>query len=81
MAKKRDLLDWVVMALREAGGHGTIAKVCKHIWDHHESDLRASGDLFYTWQYEMRWAATRLRRDGVLVSAKVSPRGVWQLMT
>lgn len=67
------------MALNAEGGSAKIAVVCKRIWDEHEHDLRASGDLFYIWQYEMRWAATTLRRDGVLVDAKKLPRGVWQL--
>ncbi|SDW39046.1 hypothetical protein SAMN05444006_10397 [Allgaiera indica] len=26
-----------------------------------------SGDLFYTWQYDMRWAAQNLRGAGKLV--------------
>lgn len=79
MARKVDLLDWVLEALRSLGGQGKIAQICKHIWDNHEGDLRASGDLFYVWQYEMRWAATTLRRDGSLVPATQSPRGIWQL--
>jgi len=37
------------------------------------------GDLFYTWQYDMRWAATKLRRDGKLKAATRSPKGTWEL--
>jgi hypothetical protein len=47
-------------------------QVSREVWRQHESDLRNSGDLFYTWQYDIRWAAQRLRNDGVLAKA---PRG------
>lgn len=79
MARKVDLLDWVIDALGHLGGKSRIAPICKHIWDNHEVELRESGDLFYVWQYEMRWAATTLRRNGKLLGAKQTPRGVWQL--
>ena len=61
MASRLDLQDWVVHALEAHGGKATIVQSAKHIWENHESELRASGDLFYTWQYDMRWACTRLR--------------------
>jgi len=35
-------------------GETSIVRIAKHIWDCHEADLRASGDLFFTWQYDMR---------------------------
>lgn len=79
MKKNSNLLDWVVEALDDLGGQSKIVPICKHIWDHHFRELEEAGDLFYIWQYEMRWAATMLRRDRVLVSAKKSPRGVWKL--
>lgn len=50
MAERGDLRVWVVEALRQIGGEGTIVQVCQRIWQEHEKDLRASGDLFYTWQ-------------------------------
>jgi hypothetical protein len=57
---------WVVEALRANDGSATVVQVCQHIWRHHEEELRASGDLFYTWQYDVRWAATKLRKTGEL---------------
>ena len=48
------------------GGKGTVTAVARFIWAHHEPDLRSSGDLFYTWQYDMRWAATVLRKGSVM---------------
>ena len=68
MATKDDLKSWVLDAIREAGGASSPIDVAKHIWKHHEQDLRASGDLFYKWQYDMRWAATSLRKEGKLGS-------------
>ena len=38
-----------------------------------------SGDLFYTWRYDIRWAAQTLRDSGVLKPDHEVPRGVWQL--
>ena len=64
MASKEDLKVWVLDALTEAGGSSSPTEVAKHIWANHEGELRASGDLFYKWQYDMRWAATSLRREG-----------------
>ena len=66
MADKSDLKDWVVEALRAAGGSSSLIEVAKHIWANHEDELRHSGDLFYKWQYDMRWAATVLRNEGVM---------------
>src|SRR5437870_8827553 len=61
---KTDLIEWLADALRAHGGSASIVDVCKHVWKEHEDDLRRSGDLFFTWQYDIRWAAYRLRREG-----------------
>ncbi len=66
MADREDLKRWVVDALNEAGGRSSLIEVAKHIWDSHEGELRGSGDLFYKWQYDMRWAATALRKEGIM---------------
>jgi hypothetical protein len=79
MAVKGDLADWIVEALRSSGGAGTILSVAKYIWDNYEDELRASGDLFYTWQYDTRWQATELRRRGILVRADDDQRRKWTL--
>ena len=67
MAERSDLQLWVLRALADLGGHGTIVQVARYIWDAHEDDLRDSDDLFFTWQYDLRWAAYRLRKSGHLV--------------
>ena len=79
MASRTDLVDWVKKALEQQGGQGTIVGICKHIWAHHERELRDSGDLFYTWQYDMRWAGDHLRRTGLMKAASASPKGLWEL--
>lgn len=79
MATKEDLKDWVVEALKEHGGEASLLEVARTIWDRHEDDLRASGDLFYTWQYDMRWAATKLREEGLLQQTKHGSREPWRL--
>jgi hypothetical protein len=80
MATSADLDDWVHDALVEFGGRGRIVDICKFIWKHHEQHLRNSGDLFYTWQYDMRWTADHLRRSGVMKQANNSPKGIWELV-
>jgi hypothetical protein len=79
MASKADLRDWVMEAIDALGGGGTVVEVCREVWNRHESDLEMSGDLFFTWQYDIRWAAQDLRDQGRLMSASEAPRGVWAL--
>ncbi|WP_296579374.1 hypothetical protein [Phreatobacter sp.] len=74
-----DLPNAVVKALDELGGTGTVVDVARLIWRDNEATLKASGDLYYTWQYETRWAAQRLRDEGKLTYGRENGRGVWQL--
>ncbi len=79
MATRQDLMDWVVDALRDNGGQASIVEIARHMWNHREDELRRSGNLFFTWQYDMRWAALKLRASDTLRSADATPRGVWAL--
>jgi len=79
MATKHDLQEWLVSALKALGGRGSIVDVCRQVWDAHEADLRKSGDLFYTWQYDIRWAATRMRVAGTMRPHDSSLKGIWEL--
>jgi hypothetical protein len=79
MATKQDITAWVRESLLRFGGRASLIEVARDIWKHHESDLRSSGDLFYTWQYDMRWSADSLRRDGIMKAADTSPQGIWEL--
>jgi hypothetical protein len=53
MAGKEHLQAWVLEALDELGGSSTVVEVAEVVWRRHEHDLRASGPLFYTWQYDI----------------------------
>lgn len=66
MATREDMKAWVIKALESLGGKGWPKDVAKYIWDHYEIELRRSGDLLYTWQYDVRWAAQALRNSGTL---------------
>lgn len=78
--KERDLLrDWVIEAVVANGGAARVLDVCKYIWKYHEADLRASGDMFFTWQYDVRWAAQKLRDAGTLEPLNNDRRGLWQI--
>lgn len=57
-----------MQALREQGREMSVVDVARHVWECHEAELRDSGDMFFTWQYDLRWAAQNLRDDGVLAS-------------
>ena len=79
MAARADLQKWIIEALKAKNGSASVVEISEHVWRQHEKDLRASGDLFYTWQYDIRWAANILRANSTLLAAEESPRGVWEL--
>jgi hypothetical protein len=79
VATRSDLQEWIVEALERLGGEASVVQVCRDVWRWHEDELHDSGDLFFTWQYDIRWAAQKLRDRGVLLADAETPRGVWQL--
>ncbi len=44
-----------------------------------EHELRSSGDLFFTWQYDIRWAAQYLRNIGYLHPVEGDRSAPWEL--
>ena len=76
---RKSMTIWIVEALEELEGYGTILEVSKKVWQKHGEEITSSGDAFYTWQYELRWAGDILRKQGVLKPAEESPRRVWKL--
>lgn len=76
MATRDDLKIWVSDALN-ALGPSTVPRIAQHIWENHEPELRTAGDLFYTWQYAMRWAGQILQNEGKL--SKNGPGRTWML--
>jgi len=79
MSTRHELKLWVEEALRRYGGQAKLLDVAKDIWKHHEAGLLAAGELFFTWHYDMRWAATSLRKDGVVEES--GTRGIWKLVS
>jgi hypothetical protein len=79
MLDRETLMEWVVDAIRENNGRASIIEVCKHVWQNHENEITRSGDGFYTWQYDIRWAGQKLRDEGTLKASSLSPKGVWML--
>ena len=80
VATRADLTEWVYEAVRENGGQASLLEVAKAIWSKHEAALRGSGDLFFTWQYDMRWSAQTLRNTGKFKAINESPRHIWQIV-
>jgi len=70
-----DLEAWVLISLRQLGGKARIKDIAKIIWDSHRDELERT-DLLYTWQYDMRWAALKLRKKKKL---KEADGKVWEL--
>jgi hypothetical protein len=79
MLVRADLKPWIVDALQAHDGRASVLEVCKYVWDHHQDDLRRGGDLFYTWQYDIRWAATKLRQEKILSSTEPKSSAPWRL--
>ncbi len=77
---RADLPDMVASALKDLGGTANVARVAERIWTKYEQELREAGDLFFTWQYEMRWAAQRLRDAGRLEHIRENGRSAWRLI-
>ena len=78
--KKDDLEDMVLDALEALGGQGQIVEIAREIWQRNELELRQSGDLFYTWQYDIRWAKTKLRDRGLVTVIKQGQHNIWKLL-
>ena len=79
MTDRRVLREWLIEALRELGGAGSVLRVSKVVWERHEADLRLAGDLLFTWQYDLRWAANALRTEGVLDKVHGARNRPWTL--
>ncbi len=79
MASREDMKAWVVAALNSLGGKAWPSDVAKYIWDNYEAELRLSGALLYTWQYDVRWAAQSLRNSGKLKAVHGRRDLPWEL--
>lgn len=79
MTYRERLQLWVREALGELGGEGFILDVMKKVWALHESDIKQAGDAFYSWQYDIRWAANQLRRIDKLGLRNEGAKSIWVL--
>lgn len=75
-----DLPDLLYKVIKSLGGGAPTINIFRRFWHTYESDLKKSGDLFYTWNYDIRWAATELRKQGRMLDASQSPKGVWEII-
>ena len=78
MPSRADLMPWIVDGLMANGGRTHFVEIAKHIWTNHKTDLERSGDFFFKWQYEMRWAGNQLVRMKKI--RKIGSTGVWELI-
>jgi hypothetical protein len=69
-------------------GRAEMMDIFKKFYKVYEDALKNSDDLFYTWNYDIRWAATELRKQKIMKPASSkenpeglyeSPRGIWEL--
>jgi len=76
---KEDLKDLITKALTSNGGSASIVNVARYIWNNNKNELINSGDLLFTWQYDMRWAAQSLRNAGLLKPTAEQASRNWEL--
>lgn len=78
--RRDDLPDLLYRSLDELGGEATAIEAAAYFWSRHDRELRQSGNLFYTWRYDLKTAAEKLRRERRMVEASYTPEGVWALV-
>jgi hypothetical protein len=77
---RHHLVQWVEDALRKLGGSARIVDVAREISRAHANDLEGAGDLNFTWQYDMRWAALKLSKAGRVALSNKAGQGRWALI-
>jgi hypothetical protein len=81
MIKRQDLTDILEEALISLGGEGKIVEICEYIWSKYKDDLYLSGDIFYTWQYDLRMCAKEtLKAKGEIITLKDGKKSIWKLV-
>jgi hypothetical protein len=79
MITRKNFEEWVLDALKAHNGSASVVQVARYVWQKYIPQLQPTDDLFYTWQYDVRWAAYTLRRQKRMKAAKLSPKGIWQI--
>lgn len=70
------LRPWIIEALAGAGRRASQLAVSKGVWARHERELRAAGDLLFTWQLDLRETAEGMVAEGLL---SFDEDGDWRL--
>lgn len=86
---RNDLPDLLYQLIKELGGKADMMTIFKKFWSEYETELRNSGDIFYTWNYDIRWAATKLRHQKRMRPAIkqentlgiTSHKGIWEIIS
>lgn len=87
--ERNDLPDFLYKIIDELGGKASMMSIFRKFWEKHGKELSSADDMFYTWNYDIRWAATQLRSQGRMKpaftkenthGAPMSPRGIWEIM-
>ena len=68
--------SWIAEALAARGRRGSALTVAKEVWSRHEADLKASGDLLFTWQVDLLACAEAMVGAGALA---LDSSGEWVL--
>jgi len=79
MINRETMMPWIIDCLKSRGGSGWPKEVAKHVWENHELEIKTSGDILYTWQYDLRWAAQKLRDEGTLKAVDGRNDLPWEL--
>lgn len=86
---RKDLPNILYQIIYELGGSAEMIDIFKSFWSKYKNVLKETDDIFYTWNYDMRWAATQLRKDNRMKPAKTkentlgaseSPKGIWEII-
>ena len=87
MIKRSDLPGLLHIILLDLGGRAEMMTIFKEFYNKYGKLFTEDNPLFYTWNYDIRWAATALRRDGIMAPAKTTinaqdniiSKGIWSL--
>jgi len=86
--EKKDLPDLLYNTIKSLKGRSSMMAIFREFWRTHASKLKDEDELFYTWNYDIRWAATQLRKEGRMKPAcsqenphglETSPKGIWEI--
>ena len=87
---RNDLPDLLYKTIQSLGGKASMMDIFREFWKLYASKLDPAEDMFYTWNYDIRWAATELRKNGRMKPAHSkenpeelvdeSPKGIWEII-